>query len=141
MIPFIKKTERKRKPMLFQILLSPYYSHSLFLLLKACPLLSLILYSLILSLSLSTQRKQPSCNNLPSERNSMLHKTHKQRKERPTSPLSDRNWGSPHHTSLATTHKHNNIHSKKIYRKRNLVAVLLLTTSTIAASYQIGGKE
>ena len=91
MIPFIKKTERKRKPMLFQILLSPYYSHSLFLLLKACPLLSLILYSLILSLSLSTQRKQPSCNNLPSERNSMLHKTHKQRKERPTSPLSDRN--------------------------------------------------
>ena len=90
-----KKTKRKRKHVLFQILLSPYYSHSLFLLLKACPLLSLILYhsfsfSLSLSLSLSPHREQLSFK-LPSERNSMLHKTHKQRKERPTSPLSDTN--------------------------------------------------
>ena len=57
-----------------------YYSDSSFLLLKACPPPPYPL-SLSLSLSLSPRRKQLSCQ-LPSERNSMLHKRVRMREER-----------------------------------------------------------
>lgn len=85
MIPIKKKRMKnnkkgKRKPVLFfKFYRAPIIPTHYFCCLKLA-LVSLILYhsfslSLSLSIFLSPQREQLSCN-LPSERNSMLHKTH-----------------------------------------------------------------